>query len=207
VEVWGEVWRDQQVFEFDDPDLPGLLGPQYLFGRRYTLDYESGLMAISERPLPAAIVGMESLPLVESLRNPGLILFHGFVHGRRVLIQADTGKSRGTIDPGLARDLGLQENPRGFHIEDLRIGSHVFEIPSAKEVTLAAIDESLADPILVGIGSDILSRVPVTVDYITGRLLLSVAAERGPGALPGERGKRVVSGERGPGVPSSERER
>ena len=44
---------DQQVFEFDDPALPGLLGPQYLLGKRYTLDYESGLMAISERPLPS----------------------------------------------------------------------------------------------------------------------------------------------------------
>ena len=198
VEVWGEVRRDQQVFEFDDPDLPGLLGPQYLLGKRYTLDYKSGIMAISERPLPADITGMESISLVESSRNPGLILFYGTVQERRVLIQADTGKSRGTIDPGLARDLGLQENSRGFHIEDLRIGSHTFEIPSAKGVSLAAIDESLADPILLGIGSDILSRVPVTIDYIAGRLLLPAAHWRGPGAL---------SSEWRPGGPYSEEER
>ena len=207
VEVWGEVWRDQQVFEFDDLDLPGLLGPQYLLGKRYTLDYESGLMAISERPLPADITGMESISLVESSRHPGLILFYGTVKGRRVLIQADTGKSRGTIDPVLARDLGLQENPRGFRIDDLRIGSHTFEIRSAKGVSLAAIDESLADPILLGIGSDILSRVPVTVDYIAGRLLLPAAHGRGRGELPSERGPGELPSERGPGGPSSEEER
>ncbi len=181
VEVWGEVWRDQQIFEFDDSDLTGLLGPQFLLGKRYTLDYESGLMAISDSRLASEIAGMETIPLVESVRNPGLILFYGSVHGRRVLIQADTGKSRGTIDPQLARELGLQENERGFQIDNLRIGSHTFEIPSAKVVELRAIDDSLENPILLGIGSDILSQLPVTVDYIAGRLLLPISTGRGRG--------------------------
>jgi predicted aspartyl protease len=184
VEVWGEIWRNQQVFEFDDPDLAGLLGPQFLLGKRYTLDYESSLMAISGSRLAAEIAGMETIPLVESARNPGLILFYGSVHGRRVLIQADTGKSRCTIDPELARELGLQENERGFQVDDLRIGSHTFEVPSAKVVELRAIDNSLEDPILLGIGSDILSQVPMTVDYIAGRLLLPRSAMHGEGDRP-----------------------
>jgi hypothetical protein len=172
VELWGTTWRDQKVFEFDDPDLPGLLGPQYLLERRYTLDYGAGLMAISEHPLITEYKGMESVPLVESAANPGLVLFHGQVHGRRVLIQADTGKSRCTIDPELARGLGLAENEHGFRIEVLRIGSHTFDVRSAKAVNLRPIDESLGEPILLGVGSDILSRIPFTVDHIDDRLLL-----------------------------------
>ena len=132
---------------------------------------------------------MDSVPLVESSRNPGLILFYGSLHGRRVLIQADTGKSRCTIDPGLARDLGLQEDERGFRVDELRIGSFTFKIPSAKEVDLRAIDDSLADPILLGIGSDILNQVPVTVDYIAGRLLFPSASGRGQRDLSTSRGR------------------
>jgi hypothetical protein len=183
VEVWGEVWRDELVFEFDDPDLPGLLGPQHLLGKRYTLDYGAGLMAISEHPLTTdEKAGLESVPLVDSQANPGLVLFHGQVHGRRVLIQADTGKSRCTIDPQLAGELRLQENEHGFRIEELHVGSHTFEVRSAKAVNLRPIDDSLEDPILLGIGSDVLSRIPITVDYIGGRLLLPVAAGSGQGA-------------------------
>ena len=179
VVAFGIETRKERVFEFVHPDLPGLLGPQALRDRRFTLDYRNRVLAATDRPLAepeetaTGLVGTAGvLPLVPSSRHEDLLLVWGEIHGERVLMQIDTGKSRTTIDPELARSLGLEETGNGVVVDRLRFGGRDFTVPSAKLVVLRQIDAELSDPILVGIGSDILRQVVVTVDRIGGWLLV-----------------------------------
>ena len=170
VEVADVVHRDQSIYELVSPALPGLIGPQLLHGRRFTVDYVRGLLAIADDALPDSIAGV--LPLVRSKRHPDLLLVRGRVGGREVLIEIDSGKSRSTIDPELARDLGLPINHGGAELEALELGALTFSVPSAKLVVLRGIDRELPEPILVGVGSDVLRQVVWTVGHIHGVVLL-----------------------------------
>lgn len=170
VRLFDVTRRDESIYELADSDLSGLIGPRLLRGRRFTLDYQRGLLAISDSGLPASIAAV--LPLVRSRRHPELLLVRGRVDGRDVLVEIDSGKSRSTIDPGLARELGLRIDRAGAAIAALTLGSFTFSVPSAKLVVLRDIDETLPQPILVGVGSDVLRQIVWTVDYIRGVVLL-----------------------------------
>ncbi len=159
-----------RVYETNHPGLPGLVGPMSIDGGHFTFDYSSEKMALSMAALPDNVPGFRSIPMIRSSRHPRLILVYGAIDGRSVLIELDTGKSRTVINPALASELGLRRNPRGVRIETLRIGDLSFEVPSAKEVDPTGIDPTLEEPILVGMGSDLLSRFVWTVDYETGVL-------------------------------------
>lgn len=168
VAILGDEPESERVYELAHPSLPGLVGPQFLRGKRFTIDYASQLLAITDRPSPEGMPAM--IQLVPSDRHPDLLLVYGEVHGRQVLMQIDTGKSRSTIDPELARSLGLEANANGVAIEDLRFGPSTFAVPSAKLVNQRQIDPGLSDPILVGIGSDLLRHIILTVDRPAGRV-------------------------------------
>jgi len=159
-----------RVSELDHPSLPGLVGPTVLGGGHFTLDYGSRAMAWSEAELPDRVPGFRAVPLVRSSRHPMLVLVQGTIEGRTVLMELDTGKSRSVVNPALASGLGLERQPRGVLIRTLRIGDLSFEVPSAKEVDQTGIDPDLPEPILVGVGSDVLSRFVWTVDYDAGVL-------------------------------------
>jgi hypothetical protein len=158
------------VYELDHPTISGLVGPTVLGGGRFTLDYRSGRMAMSMSSPPDTVTGYHQIPLVRSNRHPTLILIHGTIEGRTILLQLDTGKSRTVINPVLASDLELEQDSRGVSIQNLRIGDLLFRVRSAKKVDQTGIDPGLPDQILVGIGSDILSRFVWTVDYDAGVL-------------------------------------
>jgi len=170
VSVLGQDLGPTPVYELDHPSLPGLAGPLLLEGGHFTLDYGSRRIGVGHGPLPDSIAGFESVPLVRSSRHPRLILVRGTIEGRAALFELDTGKSRTVLHPDLAAELSLERGPRGVAIHDLRIGSLSFEVPSAKEVDQSAIDPSLPEPILAGVGSDLLSRFVWTVDYDAGLL-------------------------------------
>lgn len=169
VRVADVVRRDQSIYELVSLDLPGLIGPQVLHGKRFTVDYQRGLLAIADGALPDSIAG--ALPLVRSKRHPDLLLVRGRVGSREVLIEIDSGKSRSTVDPELARELGLPINRGGAEIEALELGALTFSVPSAKLVVLRGIDRGLPEPILVGVGSDVLRQVIWTVDHVRGVVL------------------------------------
>jgi hypothetical protein len=164
-----------RVYELDHPTLPGLVGPSFVGRGHFTLDYGARRMALSEVTLPGTVPGFQPVALVRSRRHPMLILVRGTVDGRGVLLELDTGKSRTVINPELASELALKRGLRGVAIESLRIGDLSFEVPSAKEVDQTAIDPALPEPILAGVGSDILSRFVWTVDYETGVLWIPVS--------------------------------
>ncbi|HET6202965.1 MAG TPA: retroviral-like aspartic protease family protein [Planctomycetota bacterium] len=172
VAALGRVWRDLPAHGLEDDDLDGLLGPRFLLGRRFTLDYGGGRMAVSESPLPSSLLA-GALPLIPAKRCEGMPVVEGNANGRPALIQVDTGKSRTCVDPAFAAALGLPANDRGYRIDEVRLGAFSFSVRDAKPVGFAGISEGLPSPIVVGIGSDILSQVLVTVDNLSGRLLLS----------------------------------
>lgn len=173
VSVLGFELASSRIYELGHAELPGLVGPRFLRGKRWTLDYGRRLMAVSDRPAPPAQDSADGLPLVRASRHPDLLLVYGRVQGRRVLMELDTGKSRSTVDPRLAGTLGLSGNERGVEIPALQLGTHEFRVPSAKRVSLRGIDATVEDPIQVGIGSDLLRRVVVTVDFASRRVWLS----------------------------------
>jgi hypothetical protein len=177
VSMLGRELGATRVYELAHPDLPGLVGPISLGRGHFTIDYGSKKMALGTGPLPDAVMGFNAIPLVRSSRHPRLILVRGTVEGREVLIELDTGKSRTVINPALASESGLKRGRRGVAIKELRIGDLSFGVPSAKEVDQTAIDPDLREPILAGIGSDLLSRFVWTVDYEAGVLWIPEQAK------------------------------
>lgn len=159
-----------RVYELDDPGQPGLVGPILMGAGHFTLDCASRHMALGVAPLPEEVPGFHWIPLVRSKRHPMLILVRGSIGDRRVLIELDTGKSRTVINPDLASELGLESTTRGVVIGNLGIGDRSFEHVSARKVDQSGIDAALSEPILAGVGSDILSRFVWTVDYESNRL-------------------------------------
>jgi hypothetical protein len=164
--AFGGVWTDVQALEIRTTDFDGLLGPLFLSGKRFTLDYPNRVIAISDTPLPSrGEANAAILPMTQSARLKGMILVGGFVNGRRVLIQIDTGKSRTCVDPSLVVLDKLPESGNGYKIGEVKIGPYSFSVPSARQIDFKGISEGLPEPILLGIGSDILSRLVLTVDY------------------------------------------
>lgn len=163
--VLGRDLGPTRIHELNHPSLPGLVGPETLGGGHFTLDYASRKIAAAATPLPQSVPEFRKVPLIRSEKYPTLILVRGEIEGRQVTLQLDTGKSRCTVNPKLASELGLPRDSRGVAIRSLRFGDLSFEVPSAKEVDQTAIDPSLPEPILAGVGSDILSRFVWTVDY------------------------------------------
>jgi hypothetical protein len=170
VSLLGRGMGSMEVSELDHPTLPGLAGPTLIDGGHVTFDYASRRMALDSGETPIAVPGFRSLPLVRSREHPWLILVRGRIEGRSVLMELDTGKSRCVVNPGLARELDLARGPRGVALRELRLGDLVFDIPSAKEVDQTAVDPGLPEPLLAGVGSDVLRRFVWTVDYERGLL-------------------------------------
>lgn len=172
-ELLGHKLSDVRVYEFDDPRLIGLLGPNDLPGTRFTLDYRAGVLAVSSTPLPASAGSGVETSLVRSQAHPRLILVEGSVQGRSILIELDTGKSRAVVDPEWAVEAGIDVRGDTVAVGAVRIGGLSIEVENAKPVSLGAIDSELPLPLALSLGSDVLSRYRTTVDYASGVILLS----------------------------------
>lgn len=169
--AFGSTWRQQVAHEYSLAGVSGLIGPRFLLGRRFTLDYGAGLMAVSTSHLPETS-NATVLEMITSPEHQALILVEGQVNGRNTTVEIDTGKSRTVVDPALISDLDLPETEDGFRIDEIRIGDYRFSAPSAKRKSFKGISRGLEVPIGIGIGSDILSRLIVTADYRTRVILL-----------------------------------
>lgn len=171
VSAFGRALGDLPIFEFNESLVPGLIGPDLLPGKRFTLDYRAGLLGVTDAALGVPSAEFAVLPLVHSTRHPRLILAICSIAGRPVLTEFDTGKTRTVIDPRLVRTLGLVETEGGVRLDSLFLGPIAFAVSSAKLVSLADIDRSLPAPIELSVGSDIMSQLLITVDYATNRLV------------------------------------
>lgn len=171
--VFGKVWAKEQAHEHVGSGLVGLIGPRYVYGKRFTLDYKNKIIAVSESPSPRIEQENIIFPLFRSKDNTGMIVIRGEVNGYPVLIQIDTGKSRTCVDPVLVEKMNLPEAARGYRIDKIQLGPHSFKVTSAKKVSFRGISGDLPEPILLGIGSDILSQVVLSVDYLKQIVIIS----------------------------------
>ncbi len=172
-ELFGHKQVDERVYEFDHPRLVGLAGPNDLPGTRFTLDYRTGVLAVSSTALPGGAHRGVRRSLVRSRAHPRLVLVEGSIRGRSILIELDTGKSRAVVDPGWAVEAGIAVRGDTVAVGSVRIGELSFEVENAKPVSLGAIDPELPLPLALSLGSDVLLRYLMTVDYATGVVLLS----------------------------------
>lgn len=172
VEALGHVVTAVAIHEFQHPRFAGLFGPTDVPGDRFTLDYQRQVIAVGES-VPGNALELGALPLVRSSRHPRLILVEGAVRGKPVLIELDTGKSRTVVDPAWANSIGLAVGSADtVRLGEVSIGDFAFDVRDAKPVSLGAIDPTLPSPLALSLGSDMLSRVVLTVDYARGRVLL-----------------------------------
>ena len=58
---------------------------------------------------------------------------------------------------------------------NIYVGNLSFDVPSAKPVDQTAIDPELVEPIMAGIGSDLLSQFVWTVDYASSVLWVPIS--------------------------------
>lgn len=172
-ELLGRKRVNARVYEFDHPYLVGLLGPTDLSGTRFTLDYRTGVLAVSSTALPGGADRGVRRSLVRSRAHTRLVLVEGSIRGQPILIELDTGKSRAVVDPEWAAEAGIAVRGDTVAVGTVRIGELSFEVRNAKPVSLGAIDRDLPLPLALSLGSDVLSRYLMTVDYATGVILLS----------------------------------
>ena len=171
--VFGKVWAEEQAHEHAGSGLVGLIGPRYVYGKRFTIDYKNEVIAVSESPSSRIEQENITFPLVRSKDHIGMIVIRGEVNGYPVLIQIDTGKSRTCVDPVLVEKMNLPEVTRGYRIDEIQLGPYSFMVTSAKKVSFRGISGDLPEPILIGMGSDILSQVILSVDYLRQIVMIS----------------------------------
>jgi predicted aspartyl protease len=173
----GRTLTNQVILEFSDTSVGGLVGPEALPGARFTIDYRAELLAVTDAPLDSVPPGFVVLPLIRSTRQPYLILAMGSINGHPTLFEFDTGATRTNVDPELVRALALPQALNGVRIDSLALGSLMFAIPSARVDGKQGIDPALSPPLLLSVGSDVLSRIIWTVDRAAGRMLIKDARQ------------------------------
>ena len=164
VTAFGHRFADREILQRNERMINGAIGPPYLTGLRYTIDYKSRWLGVTANPVEDSLPGAERLDLVPVNSLPGMIVVRGKVAGREVYVQVDTGKTRTCVDPQFAREAGLRKATNGYSIDSLEIGSQRFVVPSAKGVGFGGISDGLDAPIFVAIGSDVLKEIVLTVD-------------------------------------------
>jgi len=172
VTAFGHRLADREILQRNERRIDGAIGPPYLKGLRYTIDYRSRWLGVTAKPVDDPPPGIERIDLVPVDGLAGMIVVRGRVAGREVHVQVDTGKTRTCVDPEFALQVGLPETTNGYAIDSLEIGSQRFVVPSAKGVGFGGISEGLDEPILVGIGSDILKEIVLTVDVDRGSVFI-----------------------------------
>lgn len=163
--AFGKKWKDVKILERNEERFQGAIGPKYVMKGRFTIDYINRFIGVSDSPTPGTGIDHCELELLPNESYPGMIVVKGSVNGRLVLIQFDTGKSRSVVDPLLVKELNLLQDEHGALIKEIKLGSRSFSVKSAKVLSLAGLSRGYPEPILLGIGSDIISQMVLSVDY------------------------------------------
>lgn len=174
-EVFFKVFENIEMFEIPDNKYDACVGLESLLDGRFTIDYSNRYMGISKTPFHNTS-GFQEFTLIWDELQKGMIVIQGEVNGIKTLIQIDTGKSRTTIDQNLIARANLKENNtlflEGFKVDEIKIGTKSFSIECAKVTSFRGISKGYPQPILIGIGSDILAKIVLTVDYHANKVFI-----------------------------------
>jgi hypothetical protein len=164
--AFGKQWKDQVGVPASEKIYNGSIGPRYMNGTRFTLDYGQQLLAVSGSPLPENLLGQNVVPMEHSDTSL-LPVVRGWVGDQPVLIELDTGIRQTVIDMLLARKMGLEPGDN-LYIPYVTIGSYTFEVQSAASDLLPVSDDLRR----IRLGSDVLSHMILTVDYLSGTVAI-----------------------------------
>jgi hypothetical protein len=174
--VFRTEFKNIEMFEMTDDTFEASVGIQGLLDGRFTIDYKNRLMGISSNPFENKGNDIDEFLLIWNEMLKGMIVIKGRVNGMETLFQIDTGKSRTTIDEDLIARAGLKENrslfQQGYRVDKITLGKKSFSVARAKVANFRAISKGYPEPILIGIGADILSRIVLTVDYGQKRVFI-----------------------------------
>jgi hypothetical protein len=167
--AFGRQWKDQVVVPMSETRYNGSIGPQYLNGSRWTLDYGHQLLAVSGSPLPEG-VNTSTIPL--EFNDESLMpVVRGRLNDEPVMLELDTGSSHTTIDMLLARKIGFQAEGEEETTVQITIAAHTFQVEAAA-IGLLPITGELHR---VRLGADVLSQMVLTVDYKSGTVAIQPA--------------------------------
>lgn len=173
IDVFKREWKNQRIYESSFDEYDGSIGPMYISKERFTLDYKNKLIGVGYSQGPVNDKNVSVLPIVDNLTYKRMIVVKGKVNGHEVLIQIDTGRTRTTIDPKLVNKLKLSRTNEGYIIDSILLGDYDFSVPNAKEADLSELDKDYSEPVLLCIGSDVISRMVLTIDYYTGQVIIN----------------------------------
>jgi hypothetical protein len=186
VSVPGEVFKnaagslaDWKMYSSEP--FNGTVGLDFFLDRRLTLDYRSRKVGVTAAPLPEKLDRRRylSIDLVEPPKQQGHILYaRTKVNGREGIVYFDTGNNVSFIDPAFTEGLARVERPGKFRIFRKRVpmelGGHTFILDDLREFEVRR-GTGFDLPVALTLGSDVLSRLIVTIDLRANKLILALA--------------------------------
>jgi hypothetical protein len=166
-------WKIFSTLKFN-----GLLGLKYFENKRVTLDYKNKKIGITDRPLVYATAETFSdaaVPLLEALGSQAdLIYVLGKIENHPTVIYLDTGSSASFIDPSMVDASEIIQGKRHSIVENVRmsIGNFSFTVNQLR-VQEQRRGVNFEYPQTVKLGSDVIRDFLITIDKITGTMLLA----------------------------------
>lgn len=173
ISLLGKTWTNQRAYESKHDGYDGSIGPIYISKERVTLDYKNKLIGSGDSKDDFDKRDASIMEIIKSDKYKGLIVVKGKVNGYEALIQINTGKNNTSIDPRLVQQLNLTSTNEGYVIDTITLGNYEFSVPNASKINLKPLDNGFEKPVLLCVGSDILSRVVMTIDYKKNEVILN----------------------------------
>lgn len=173
ISLFGKSWTNQRAYESKRDGYDGSIGPLYISKERVTLDYKNKFIGAGDSKYDFDKRDASIMQIVKSDKYRGLIVVKGKVNGYEALIQINTGKNNTSIDPRLIKQLNITSTNEGYVIDTITLGNYEFSVPNASNINLKPLDDGFDKPVLLCVGSDILSRVVMTIDYKKNEVILN----------------------------------
>ena len=184
LEVFGDRYEDQQGTLADwriFSSLPyeGLIGLEYFAGCRFTLDYRRQRLGLTRRPLPDVVRESNDYEFVGLLDPPDYhkygVYVLGQVNGVECVIHIDTGSSKTMVDPvALTPAQKAEVDGRTCSTElPASLGGFAFTIRGFR-VDQIRHPSPHRCPVRMGIGSDLLKHLVITIDRTENKNLLII---------------------------------
>ncbi len=184
LEVFGDRYEDQEGTLADwriFSSLPyeGLIGLEYFAGCRFTLDYRRQKLGLTRRPLPDIARESNDCLFIDLLDPPDYhrhgVYVLGQVNSVECVIHIDTGCSVTMVDPAVVTPAQRARVDGGTCSAELpvNLGGFAFAI-SGFRVDQIRHPSPHRYPVRMGIGSDLLKHLVITVDRTENKNLLII---------------------------------
>jgi hypothetical protein len=166
---------------FSSEPFQGTVGLDFFLDRRLTLDYRSRKVGTTADPLPEKLdpERYATVDLIDPPKSQGHILYaRARVNRREAIIYFDTGYSASFIDPGFTEGIARVERPGKFKVFrkaiPVELGGQTFILDELRENPISR-GPGFDQPVALTLGSDILSRLVVTIDIRAKKMIIALA--------------------------------